>query len=95
MPSREVQAILQDQFGIHVSIGHLNCVRAQLGTGNHVGRSKKQQTLCSSQEAQWQEGASALLLVAAAHETGLLETLETALSSCTSQDVSRLAHLTS
>jgi hypothetical protein len=38
---------------------------------------------------------SALLLVAAAHETGLLETLETALSSCASQDISRLAHLTS
>jgi hypothetical protein len=36
-----------------------------------------------------------LLLVAAAHETGLLETLETALSSCASQDISRLAHLTS
>jgi hypothetical protein len=36
-----------------------------------------------------------LLLVAAAHETGLLETLETALSSCISQDISRLAHLTS
>jgi transposase len=41
MPSREVQAALQDQFGIHVSIGHLNRVRAQLGIGNHVGRSKK------------------------------------------------------
>jgi transposase len=41
MPSREVQAALQDQFGIHVSIGHLNRVRAQLGIGNHVGRLKK------------------------------------------------------
>lgn len=41
MPSREVQAVLQEQFGIHVSIGHLNRVRAQLGIGNHVGRSKK------------------------------------------------------
>jgi transposase len=41
MPSREVQATLQDQFGIHVSIGYLNRVRAQLGIGNHVGRSKK------------------------------------------------------
>lgn len=41
MPSREVQAALQDQFGIHVSIGHLNRVRAQWGIGNHVGRSKK------------------------------------------------------
>jgi transposase len=41
MPSREVQAALQDQFGVHVSLGHLNRVRAQLGIGNHVGRSKK------------------------------------------------------
>jgi hypothetical protein len=36
-----------------------------------------------------------LLLVAAAYETGLLGSLETALSSCTSQDVPRLTHLTS
>jgi transposase len=41
MPSREVQAALQEQFGIHVSIGHLNRVRAQLGIGNPVGRLKK------------------------------------------------------
>jgi transposase len=41
MPSREVQAALQEQFGIHVSIGHLNRVRAELSIGNHVGRSKK------------------------------------------------------
>jgi transposase len=40
-PSREVQAALQEQFGIQVSIGHLNRVRAQLGIGNHVGRLKK------------------------------------------------------
>ena len=41
MPSREVQAALQEQFSIHVSTGHLNRVRAQLGIGNHVGRLKK------------------------------------------------------
>jgi transposase len=41
MPSREVQAVLQDQFGVHVSIGHLNRTRARLGIGNHVGRLKK------------------------------------------------------
>ncbi len=54
---------------------------------------KKQQTLCSPLEAQWQEGAGGLLLVAAAQETGLLPALETALASCTPQDHSRLAHL--
>jgi transposase len=41
MPSRVVQAALQEQFGIHVSIGHLNRTRVQLGIGNHVGRLKK------------------------------------------------------
>jgi len=41
MPSCEVQAALQEQFDTSVSIGHLNRVRAQLGIGNHVGRSKK------------------------------------------------------
>jgi transposase len=40
-PSREVQTALQEQFGIQVSIGHLNRVRAQLSIGNHVGRLKK------------------------------------------------------
>lgn len=56
---------------------------------------KKRQQLSPPPEAQWQEGAGALLLVAAAHETGLLEALETALSSCAPQAGSRLAHLTS
>lgn len=72
VPSCEVQAALQEQFGIHVSIGHLNRVRAQLGIGScQIGRPKKQQPTCPPEETQWQEGAGALLLVAAAHETGL------------------------
>jgi transposase len=41
VPSRAVQAALQEQFGIHVSIGHLNRVRAALGIENQVGRLKK------------------------------------------------------
>ena len=41
IPSRAVQASLQERFGIHVSTGHLNRVRAQLSIGNHVGRLKK------------------------------------------------------
>ena len=44
---------------------------------------------------QWQEGAGALLLVAAANTSGLLEALETALSCCAPQAGSRLAHLSS
>ncbi|GHO47296.1 hypothetical protein [Ktedonospora formicarum] len=50
MPSREVQVALQEQFGIQVSIGHLNRVRAQLGIGNHVGRLKKTQMSCAHQD---------------------------------------------
>jgi transposase len=33
-PSREVQAVLQERFGILVSIGHLNRMRAKLGVGS-------------------------------------------------------------
>ena len=94
IPSREVQGALQERSGIHVSIGHLN--RSVGGIGHWDlcwALEKKQQTLCSPLEAQWQEGAGGLLLVAAAQETGLLPALETALASCTPQDHSRLAHL--
>jgi hypothetical protein len=41
------------------------------------------------------EGAGGLLLGAAAQETGLLPTLETALASCAAGPSSRLAHSTS
>ncbi|MBO0791658.1 MAG: hypothetical protein J2P36_12015 [Ktedonobacteraceae bacterium] len=56
---------------------------------------KKRYRLSPPPEAQWQEGAGALLLVATAHETGLTSTCETALSSCAPQAGSRLTHLTS
>lgn len=45
IPSREVQAALHKQFGISVSIGHLNHVRSQLGLGSRAARRKKN---CSS-----------------------------------------------
>ncbi len=35
-PSHVVQAALQEQFGILVSIGHLNRVRAKLGVGSRT-----------------------------------------------------------
>jgi transposase len=41
LPSREVQAALQEQFGILVSIGHLNRIRAQLGVGSRVVHREK------------------------------------------------------
>lgn len=54
---------------------------------------KKLQFPCSSEEAHWQEGAGGLLLVAAAEATGLLSTLEAAVSSCSKEADSRVAHL--
>ncbi|MBO0791659.1 MAG: helix-turn-helix domain containing protein [Ktedonobacteraceae bacterium] len=44
MPSSEVRAALQEQFGISVSLGHLNRVRAQWGMGKRVGCQKKNGT---------------------------------------------------
>lgn len=44
-------------------------------------------------EAQWQEGAGGLLLVAAAQETGLLAQLEAALACCSSEHAGRLGRL--
>jgi hypothetical protein len=64
MPSSEVQAALQEQFDIYVSIGHLNRVRSQLGIENHRGRSKKNSKRSLLPPfPQWQEGAGALLLL--------------------------------
>lgn len=40
-PSREVQAALHNQFGITVSIGHLNHVRSQLGLSSRTAQRKK------------------------------------------------------
>jgi transposase len=40
-PSHVVQAALQDRFGIQVSIGHLNRVRAELGLGSRASGGEK------------------------------------------------------
>lgn len=40
-PSREVQAALQECFGILISIGHLNRIRAELGIGSRTVRGKE------------------------------------------------------
>ena len=45
-PSRVVQAALQERFGILVSIGHLNRMRAKLGVGSRsVHREKNSSSL--------------------------------------------------
>jgi transposase len=40
-PSHVVQAALQERFGILISIGHLNRVRAELGLGSRAGHREK------------------------------------------------------
>ncbi len=40
-PSRVVQAALLERFGIQVSVGHLNRVRAELGIGTQAFHQKK------------------------------------------------------
>jgi hypothetical protein len=40
-PSHVVQTALLERFGILVSIGHLNRVRAELGVGSHALHQKK------------------------------------------------------
>jgi len=40
-PSHVVQAALQERFGILISIGHLNRVRAKLGLGRRAGHRGK------------------------------------------------------
>lgn len=44
-PSREVQAALQERFGVFVSIGHLNRIRAKLGLGSRAISREKNTTL--------------------------------------------------
>lgn len=41
MPSREVQTALSQQFGITVSVGHINRIRAQKRLGSRDARRKK------------------------------------------------------
>jgi len=41
MPSHVVQAALLERFGILISIGHLNRVRAELGLGSRAGHWEK------------------------------------------------------
>jgi transposase len=44
-PSHVVQTALQERFGILISIGHLNRVRAELGVGSRVVRREKNSKL--------------------------------------------------
>jgi hypothetical protein len=94
-PSRVVQAAFQERFGIQISLGYLNQVRAHLGLGSRTQEAGEKLDVASSSptDPQWQEGAGGLLLVAAAEVSGLLSTMETAVARCTPCAASRLAHL--
>jgi hypothetical protein len=74
-----VQGELQEQLGVQLSISHLNTVRAAHGWSNVASQVEKNQ---AGVETNIQQGAGGLLLLAAAHETGLLSDLSTAIASC-------------
>jgi transposase len=80
VPSSHVQRELQEQLGVLISISHLNAVRALHGWRNVATQAEMHQR---SVEMSVQDGAGGLLLLAAAHETGLLSQFETAIASCT------------
>jgi hypothetical protein len=80
MPRSHVQRELQEQLGVLISISHLNAVRALHGWRNVATQAEKHQR---SVEMSVQDGAGGLLLLAAAHETGLLSQFEAAIASCT------------
>src|SRR5260221_13244269 len=90
--SQTVQTALYERFAIHVSIAHLNRVRASLGLSRRSPDVEKNQPRLSS-EPTWQECAGSLLLLQAARETGLLSALEGALPKG-EQVPHRLAHAT-
>jgi transposase len=56
-PSHVVQAALQERFGILVSIGHLNRVRAELGVGSRaVHREKNSRSLARQRYRTFKKG---------------------------------------
>ena len=83
---KAVQALLEEQSGVRVSVTHLNRLRAVLLGATRTGE---------NQPGAWQDGAGGFLLLAAAAESNLLPTLETTLP--TQEDMSvprRLAQAT-
>lgn len=88
MASASLQAELQERFGVTICITHLNRVRATSGLSRQADRVKKRGAQRQEREAEWWEGAGGLVLLAAAHETGLLASLETTLASSFSSTLS-------
>jgi transposase len=92
---RKAQTALEARFGVEVSQSHLSRVRAALGLTPVPEAREKKQAPSQPVEPTWQEGAGSLLLLAAAHKTGLLEALECAMPVAQAMPSSRLAHSTS
>jgi transposase len=77
-PSSSFQTALQNRFDLRVSISQINRVRAALGVSNsrrHQEQKKTEGKALLSPQAEWQEGAGSLLLLAATHQTDLLTSL--------------------
>ncbi len=77
--SSHLQDEIEEHFGVKISITHLNRVRALSHLSRQAALVEKNHR---EAEASIQEGAGGLLLLAAAHETGLLSGLSTAIASC-------------
>jgi hypothetical protein len=94
--SHVVQWALHERFGLLISISQPNRFRAAHGISSQR-REKKQGPALTEEpppEPAWQEGALSLLLLAAAHETGLVEALDAALPLANPTCPARLAHST-
>jgi hypothetical protein len=79
-PGKAVQALLEERYGVRVSVTHLNRIRAALLGATRRGK---------NQPGAWQDGAGGLLLLAATQETDLLSTLEAALPTKAGANTSR------
>ncbi len=82
---------IKERFGIAVSTSQINRARAALGVSNHSRGSGGDQSPPPA-EPEWREGAGTLLLLAAAHETGLIDALEAALPAGLPADNGRRHH---
>ncbi len=90
VPARVPRTETSDRFGVTVSLTHINRVRAGLGVGNTSRVRGEDQR--PPDETEWHEGAGSLLLLAAAHQTGLIDALEVALPEDLPADNGRRYH---
>jgi len=90
-----VQQALHERFGLTVSVRHINRIRAALNVTKpsrrvSTGRTGEDAATDLSSDTTWQDGAGSLLLLAAAHGTGLIPAFEAALP-CDDDHLARLS----